>query len=191
MRYFLLAIAAGLLFAGCATKEPLPSFYVLTRPIGSGGSPVKSGQPRVYVERVAVPAYLARTNLASTGAGSQIIYSPSARWAAPLDQGIAGAVADNLNRLGVGAAGFQPSIQPPPHQYEVTLRIVRFEGTQDGDVILSAQWQVTPAGSSSPVTSRAANIRRTGWQPGDYAAMATLLANEVASLSREIARAVR
>lgn len=191
MRYFLLVVAAGLLLAGCATKEPLPSFYLLTQPIGSGGSPVRSGQPSVYISRVAVPPYLARTNLASVGAGNEINYSPSARWAAPLDQAIAGAVADNLNRLGVSAVGFQPTIQPPPHRYEVALRIARFEGSQNGEVILSAQWQVTPAGGSSPVISRASNIRRRGWQPGDYATMATLLSDEVASLSREIARAVR
>jgi uncharacterized lipoprotein YmbA len=191
MRYYLLAVAAGLLLAGCATKEPLPSFYLLTRPIGSGGSPVRSGQPSVYVRRVEVPPYLARTNLASRGAGNQINYSPSARWAAPLDQGIAGAVADNLNRLGVSAVGFQPTIQPPPHRYEVALRIARFEGNPDGEVILSAQWQVTSAGNSSPGISRVSNIRRTGWQPRDYATLATLLSDEVVFLSREIARAVR
>lgn len=191
MRYFPLVVAAGWLLAGCATKEPLPSFYLLTRPIGSGGSPARSGQPSVYVSRVEVPPYLARTNLASRGGGNEINYSPSALWATPLDQGIAGAVADNLNRLGVSAVAFQPTVQPPPHRYDVTLRIARFEGTQDGKVLLSAQWQVTPAESSSPVTSRASNIRRTGWQPGDYARMATLLSDEVASLSREIARAVR
>jgi len=190
MRSFPLAIAAGLLLAGCATREPLPSFYLLTQPFGSGGL-VKSGQPRVYVERVAVPPYLARTNLASRGPGNQINYSPSARWAAPLDQGIAGAVADNLNRLGVGAASFQPMTQPPPHRYVVTVRVARFEGTQDGDVVLSAQWQVTPAGSSSPISSGASNIRKTGWQPGDYANMASLLSDAVASMSRQIARALR
>lgn len=191
MRHFLVAFAASLLFAGCATKEPLPSFYVLTSPVGSGGSLVKSGQTSVYIRRVELPPYLSRSNLASMGAGNQINYSSSARWAAPLDQEIAGAVADNLNRLGISAVGFQPSIQPPPHRYDVTIRITRFIGNQEGEVLLSGQWQVAAADSASPIISRAANSRQTGWQPGDYAALATMLSNAIASLSREIARTVR
>jgi uncharacterized lipoprotein YmbA len=78
-----------LIVGGCATSEPLPEFYTL----GPGGdihSKIKQSAARsvrVYVNRVILPAYLNRTNLASFR-NNQVEYSSYAFWAAPLDQSI-------------------------------------------------------------------------------------------------------
>ena len=75
----LLPVGVSLLF-GCATTEPLPSYFVLT----GTGETAKPARPaatvRVYVRRVEVPAYLNRTNLASMN-GDQVRYSPTGLWA--------------------------------------------------------------------------------------------------------------
>jgi uncharacterized lipoprotein YmbA len=183
----LLTLGAGLLM-GCATTEPLPTYFILSR-----GNPAKSAHlsspVRVYVPRVEVPAYLLRRNLA-TFQGEEIRYAPAALWALPLDQTIAIGVAANLTRIGVPAIGFQPAEPPPTHQYEVVIRITHFEGHENGDVILAGNWHVTtPDGKT--VASRPVSIRRSGWQPGHYAELVALLSDGTAELSRRIAATLR
>src|ERR1700733_2698807 len=64
MRLTILLMGLSLL-VGCATTEPLPSYFVLTAPGGTAKSARPATAVRVYVRRVEVPAFLNRTNLAS------------------------------------------------------------------------------------------------------------------------------
>jgi uncharacterized protein len=186
----LLTSFVGFFFFGCATKEPLTSFFVLTQ---AGDSSVKSARGNsVFVQRVEVAPYLARLSLVEMRGPNQAIYAPWARWAEPLTQGISRAVADNLQRLyGIQAYGFMPSSPPPNHTYDVSIRLDRFEGNENGDVVLLARWGLSGAGISDAPTNRTTEIHRSGWKPGDYASLAHLLSDEVVELSREIGRAIR
>ncbi|MBV8211999.1 MAG: membrane integrity-associated transporter subunit PqiC [Verrucomicrobia bacterium] len=145
MRLTILLPVGVSLLLGCATTEPLATYFVLT---GTGGT-AKPARPaatvRVYVRRVEVPAYLNRTNLASMN-GDQIRYSPTGLWALPLDQTVSLGIASNLNHLGISAAGFQPAFSVPAHTYDVAVHITHFEGHENGDVILTGNWQVLGAG---------------------------------------------
>jgi uncharacterized lipoprotein YmbA len=176
-----------LFVSGCATTEPLPTFYTL----GSGGdvhsSPKRSTarSVRVYVNRAIVPTYLSRTNLASFR-DHQIEYSSSAFWATSLDQAIAQAVALNLNSSGVSAVGFQPLSSPPAHSYEIAIRIVHCEGYDTGKALLSGIWELRAA-SGDVISSQSFAIHRGGWNPGHYPSLAALLADEVTELSKQIA----
>src|ERR1700720_4338366 len=124
-----------LIVGGCATTEPLSEFYTL----GPGGdihSKIKQSAARsvkVYVNRVILPPYLNRTNLASFR-NNQVEYSTYAFWAAPLDQAMAQAVALNLTALGITAFGFQPMATPPAHSYEITIRVIQCGGYDSGEV---------------------------------------------------------
>ena len=180
-----------LIVSGCATTEPLPTFYTLG-PAGDVHSTVKqlaASSVRVYVNRVILPPYLYRSNLASFRR-NQVEYSDFAFWAAPLDQTIARAVALNLNAFGVSALGFDPMASPPTHSYEITIRLTQFNGHDNGEVVLSGVWELRSAGGSL-VSSKSFAIRRTGWRPGDYPGLATLLADEITELSKQIASRLR
>jgi uncharacterized lipoprotein YmbA len=183
-----LLILTGIVVSGCATTEPLATFYTLD-PGGvahSGAKQSAARSVRVYVNRVILPAYLNRTNLASFR-NNQVEYSSSAFWAIPLDQAIAQAVARNLSALGVSAIGFQPMASPLPHSYEISIRVTRCEGYDTGDVVLSGVWELRPAGDGSIIASNSFAIHRSGWQPGHYPSLASLLADEVRELSKQIA----
>ncbi|HYZ72009.1 MAG TPA: PqiC family protein [Chthoniobacterales bacterium] len=187
----LLALGVSLLF-GCATTEPLPTYFVLTG-TGPTAKPAKPPRPaaavRAYVRRVEVPAYLNRTNLASMH-GDQIRYSPTGLWALPLDQTISLGIASNLNRLGISAAGFQPAFSVPAHTYDVAVHITHFEGHESGDVLLTGSWQVLGPGGGV-IASKSVAIRRTGWTFGNDAQLVALLSSATAELSDQIARALR
>ena len=185
------AIGLALVFclAACATTAPLPRFYLLTPP--ASGSGRSHGGPSVYVQRVAVPAYLARNSLVTVRAGNQVAYASSARWAEPLDQGVARMVAEGLNRVArVQATAFTPAAPPGGYAYSVEIELQRFEGTDTGQVILAARYQVFTTSGTEPIASRSFEARRTGWQPGDYAGLARLLSEELMDLSRTIARSL-
>ena len=188
LRFASLTVAT-IVLASCAAREPFPRFFVLT-PTSDSMSGHRGGTS-VFVRRVEVPAYLIRLSLVTMRGGSEADYAQTARWAEPLDQGVARAVAENLNRRsGITAFGFSPSAPPGPHRYDVQIRLERFEGSDSGDVVLAAHWQVLTADGSS-VASRRTEIRRNGWTPGDYPELVKLLSDEVAEMSDQIARAIR
>ena len=180
---------ATIIFASCAAKEPFPRFFVLT-PTSDSMNGHRAGTT-VFVRRVEVPAYLLRLSLVTMRGGSEADYAQTARWAEPLDQGVARAVAQNLNRRsGITAFGFSPGAPPGLHRYDVQIRLERFEGTDSGDVVLAAHWQLLAADGSS-VASRRTEIRRSGWVPGDYPGLVKLLSDAIAEMSSQIARAIR
>jgi uncharacterized protein len=181
----------GLFLVSCAAQEALPNFFLLTH--GSAGR-TRSGQlggTAVFVRRVDVPAYLAKGRLVTLKGGIQVEYSTTAGWAEPLDQGVARAVAEDLNRTSrIRAVGFSPEAPLGDHKYEVWIRLERFEGNDNGEVVLRAHWAISNADSSEPIAGRTVDIRRRGWQPGDYPGLVRLLSEELAEMSRGIARSI-
>jgi uncharacterized lipoprotein YmbA len=187
-----LLILAGIIVSGCATTEPLPTFFTLG-PAGDIHSTVKqsvSRPVRVFVNRIILPPSLNRTNIASFR-NNQVEYSTSAFWAASLDQAIAQAIALNLSADGVSASGFQTMLPPPTHSEELTIRISQFQGYESGEVVCSGTWELHSAGGNSVIAGRSFAIRRTGWHPGSYPSLAAMLADEVTALSRQIVAALR
>jgi uncharacterized lipoprotein YmbA len=191
--YFFRTLAVASLlscFFGCAAQEPLTSFYVLGEPQRTGS--IRGGGAAVYVNRVEVPAYLAKTSLVTMKGGIEVDYSATARWAEPLDQGISRAVADELSHnSGLRAYSFSPAALPPPHSYDIRVRIERFEGSDNGEVTLQARWEVTTTDSSEAIASRKVSLQRSGWQPGDYPGLVRLLSDEIGEMSRQIAHSIR
>lgn len=189
MRLTILLPVSMSLLLGCATTEPLPTYFMLTPAGGSAKAARPAASVRVYVRRVEVPAFLNRTNLASMK-GDQVHYSSTGLWALSLDQTISLGIASNLNRLGIPAAGFQPSFAIPAHSYEVAVHVTHFEGHENGDVLLFASWQVLTDGGGV-VASKSVTIRRSGWPFGNDAQLVALLSSETSELSDEIARVLK
>jgi uncharacterized lipoprotein YmbA len=145
----------------------------------------------VYVRRVDVPAYLAKPSLVTMRGGIEVQYATAARWAEPLDQGVARAIAEDLSRTSrIKAYAFSPGATPIDHSYDIWIRLERFEGNDKGQVVLRARWSVSNVNSSTPIAGRVVDLRRSGWHPGDYPKMVRLLSEELAEMSREIARAI-
>jgi uncharacterized protein len=181
----------SLFFISCAAVEPLPSFFLLSNASPGRIRSRQTGGTTVFVRRVGIPSYLATGRLVTMKGGIQVDFASTARWAEPLDQGVARAVAENLSRNPrIRAFGFSPGAQQSGQKYDVWIRLERFEGTDDGAVILRGHWAVSSAESSVPIAGRTVDIRRRGWKPGDYPGLVRLLGKEVAEMSQEIARSI-
>jgi uncharacterized lipoprotein YmbA len=189
-RTFVTALIS-LFLISCASVEPLPNFFMLSNASAGKIPSGHSGGTGVFVRRVDVPAYLVQGRLVTIKGGIQVDYATTARWAEPLDQGVARAVAEDLSRNSrIRAYGFSPGAAPTDQKYDVWIRLERFEGTDAGQVILRGHWAVSTADSSAPIAGRTVDIRRNGWQPGDYPGLVRLLSEEIAQMSREIAHAI-
>jgi uncharacterized lipoprotein YmbA len=180
----------ALLLTSCATTEALPSYYVLAPPAPNRAALPHSGIVQAFIQRVYLPSYLTRTSLASINQ-NQVVYSRTGRWASPLDQEIAQAVALNLQQHGINAQGFQPTVPAPDHADDVQIRIVQFEGFDNGEVVLAASWTISARDSTSPFASQATRIVQTGWTPGDDASLARMLSEAVTEMSAKIAKSLR
>src|SRR5258708_33864085 len=93
----------------------------------------------------------------------------------------------NLKRFGISRVGFGPRASPPPHSYDVTIRITQCGGYETGEVVLSGVWELRSASGDSIIGSKPFAAHRSGWQPGHYPSLAALLADEVTELSKQIA----
>ncbi len=185
----------GTLLSGCASRQALDSYYVLTPDASAGarsGTQAGIRGTRIFIRRVDIPGYLQATKLVSRHADNQVEYATSAQWAEPLDQGIAGAVASAAGRTAratvVGAVG---GGVPPARDYDLKIAIERFEGDDKGEVILVATWSLFAPESSTPVLTRRSRYEQSGWKEGDYPSLAKLLGEDVAALGAEIARSAR
>ena len=178
-----LALCAGLLTltaagGGCASREPLASYYVLT-PTTAAASGPNTARPRgvrIFIRQVTIPGYLQPTKLASRRGDGQIEYSSTAFWAEGHREGFGRALADALSRQpGIAAASAPPQGIAPLRDYDLVVEVERFEGDDHGEVVLAVRWQLYRPGSGALIRSRQSRFRQSGWTYGDGAGQAQLL----------------
>jgi uncharacterized lipoprotein YmbA len=186
---------AALLLGGCASREPLTSYFVLTPDASAAaqsGTQAGIHGVRIFIRRVDIPGYLQSNKLATRHADTQVQYADTAQWAEPLNQGIADALGSAIDRtprmtvVGVIGGGI-----PPARDYDLKVNVERFEGDDKGQVILVATWSLYAPESSAPMLTRRSRFVQNGWTAGDYPALAKLLGADVSALGAEIARSIR
>jgi uncharacterized lipoprotein YmbA len=184
----LFILAASL--PGCATRERLPSYFVLTSN-QAGASARHTGGTRIFIRRVDMPGYLQEMHLASRRADNQIEYAPTSHWAEPLASCISDAVAEGLNsRPGLSVVGASIGGVPPSRDFDLQITIERFEGNDRGDVSLRASWTLYAPQSATPIRTGHAEIAEAGWTYGDYPKMAALLGAAVNDFSGQLAKRI-
>jgi uncharacterized lipoprotein YmbA len=196
-RFRLLACGVCLLVSACSL--PLPQaqpdqtrYFVLQPGVKAPGeAAAPSPVPVIRIESVVVPAYLLDRPLAVRRGPNEIRYLDAARWAEPLDQGIA----RNL-LLGLGAF---PGITVISRRqaaekwdYILKVQVVACEGSEGRDVSFAANWTLVPAPGSSGLekTGTFAGQNLT-WDGSSPASLAAALSEGVTQLCQALADAVK
>jgi len=173
------------LAAGCASA---PSrFYTLSAAATPDGSPPQ--RTTVMVGPVTVPPAVDRPEFVVEVAPNRVDIDQFNRWAAPLSDGIARAVAGDLATL-LGT----PDVAVAPFanfnaQYRVTINVLRFDSVADQSTFFDAVWTVhspTDGQSRSGRTTARETVQGKGFD-----ALAAAHSRAVASLSADIAGAIR
>ena len=173
------------LAAGCAS--PASRFYTLS----AGTAPATtSSNLSVAVGPVSVPAVVDRPQIVVTTGPNQVRLEEFNRWAAPLQNGIARVIAENLvAMLGAPRVTLSSQTLSADADYRAAIEVQSFESVPGEAAVLDAVWTVRRAKDGKAETGRT-TVREAVQEKG-YDALAAAHSRALARLSRDIADAVR
>ena len=184
-----LALGLALFVAGCGKSAPT-RFYSLTAiPAaveGVGGTTAKTGAcPSLGIGPVEFPAYLDRTQIVTTGAGTAMQLAEFDQWIEPVRNNFERILMENLSVIGCAGplVSFPwPSGMRPERQAAIQVR--RFDGTLGGQAVLRADWSILDAGGEVLLWRTTAASEQTAGP--DYAALAAAQSRLVETLARDV-----
>jgi uncharacterized protein len=178
----LVAVAA----TGCG-RTAMSRFYTLDSTATSDEAPTVSYA--VMVGPVSVPASVDRPQFVVQVAPNRVEIDEFNRWAAPLNDSIARAVAGDLSvLLGTPDVAVAPFASFNP-VYRVTIDVQRFESVRGQTVLVEAVWAVRQVVHGNTRSGR--TIARESVQGDGFDALAAAHSRAFAKVSADIAAAIR
>lgn len=189
-------LLAGLLgLAGCSVvPEPqadMTRYYVLAgSPAATMATPAENGIT-LGLKKITLPPYLEKGSIVIRRGDNELTYNDYARWAEPLEDGVARLVRNHLlasPRVSrVFSEGF-PFDQE--RDFDVAITINRCEGVRQGGLTaarFAAVVEITaPSADGNLVARRTFGPVEVSWDGRDYGALVQALSNAVGSLGDEI-----
>lgn len=178
-------LLSALLLAGCGST-PKTSFYTLT-PAAAGTRADAKGSYSVAIGPVAIPDSVDRPQMVLRTGANQVAISEFERWAGPLRNEIALALAENLrSRLGGASVFTYP--QGIGADVNVSVDVQRFDSALGEVATVEVLWQVRPA-KGAPRSGRS-QVREAAGGAG-YDALVAAHGRALAAVSGDIAAAIR
>jgi uncharacterized lipoprotein YmbA len=172
--------------SGCGTTAPSRFYTLDATAAADGAAPVAAA---IMVGPVSVPAAVDRPQFVVQAAPNRVEVDEFNRWAAPLNDSIAQAVAGDLVKL-LGtpqvAAGPLANFAPA---YRVTIEVQRFDSVPGQAALLAAVWTVRR--TADAVTRTGRTVAREPVQGGGFDALAAAHSRALATMSADIAAAIR
>jgi uncharacterized lipoprotein YmbA len=171
--------------AGCASAPA--RFYTLASTATADGAP--AAHYGVLVGPVSVPASVDRPEFVVQVAPNRVDVDEFNRWAAPLSDGIARAVAGDLAvLLGTSDVAVAP-LANFNAAYRVTINVQRFDSVQNQAVLIDAVWAVQRTAGGDTRAGR--TVANEAVQGAGFEALAAAHSRALAALSADIAAAIR
>src|SRR6266404_918764 len=194
----LITFGACAIVAGCSVLSPQPDrseFFILSPVSDSariGAKPASTSsdsQLTIGVGPVDFPEYLRRLPVVTRVAPNRVDLSDERRWAEPLDKNFTRVLSENLaTLLHTQRIEKYPWSLRTKVDYQIEIRVQRFETTGDGQSQLIASWIIRD-GQSGKILY--ASETTTGAPAGtDEASASSCLSSDLATLSKEIASRV-
>jgi uncharacterized lipoprotein YmbA len=191
-RCFLLIGLGLLLVLGC-TSSPATRFYTLSSLQEGGRGPKESPSDQglvIVVGPIQFPAYLDRTEIVTRASNNKITLSEFDLWVGSLAEDFNRALAENLSvLLSTESVIVYPRLRPGLAKYQITMDVIRFDGSLGGDVSLIVRWAILE-GKERKVTSLRKSTITEPSGGKDYEAMVAANSRALEKLSREIADAI-
>jgi uncharacterized protein len=179
-----LALLVGL--DGCSSRPT--RFYILTPMAVETSAPLSVS---VSVGPVSIPAVLDNPTIMLTVGPNELRADEFARWASPLPDNIARAVAGNLIALlGTPRVLLASETSGPNPDYRVGIAVERVESVVGQDATLDAVWTVRKTTMTGTAQSGRTIVREAS-QGSDVNALAAAHSRAVERLSADIAAAIR
>jgi hypothetical protein len=180
-----LVLAASAL-AACGS--PTPRYYMLSAP----EQPAAKGVYSVAVGPVTVPDSVDRPQLVLRTGANEVTIAEQSRWAESPKTGIPRVIAANLAQaLGDAYVSAYPQGIGSDVDYRVAVDIQRFESAPGDAATVEALWTVSAAKDKGGAPRSGRSLAREPVQGKDYDALVAAHGRALASISRDIAEAVR
>ena len=176
-----------LMLVGCGTT-PNPRFYAITS--APAPPPASSSTMTVSVGPVTIPAAVDRPQIVLTVGPNRVRLEEFDRWAAPLQNDIARAVAANLV-AGLGTSRVMLASAPVTAtvDYRAIIEVQQFESTLGQAAVLDAVWAVSRTKDGKSQTGR--TTARESTSDGSFEALAAAHSRAIGRLSQDLADALR
>lgn len=175
---------AAALAAGCASSPP-SRFYTIT---AVAPPATASSTLFVAVGPVTIPAVVDRPEFVITTAPNELQLDEFNRWAAPLQNGLSRAIAENLVvLLGTPRVILFPQQLATDPEYRIAVEVRTFESQPGTAAVLDAVWTIRRAKDGKTQTGRTST--REPVADKSYGALAAAHSRAVARLSQDIADA--
>jgi hypothetical protein len=196
----LLAVAAVLLVAGCASTPP-SAFYTLTPlPEASGRAGDLGGSGiAVGLGPVSFPQFLDRPQIVTRDGANRLVVNEFHRWGGTVQDDFLRVWGENLAYLlGSSRVALFPSESRMTLDYRVPAEVLAFEGAADGSAVLRVRWSVTDDrlrqsfaaredAYRCPIRATAATGASPAADDARYAAVVAALSDCLGDFSRDVA----
>jgi uncharacterized lipoprotein YmbA len=176
--------------AGCGTS-PRETYYTLSAGGTMDGAAPASGVSTysVAVGPITLPEVVDRPQLVLRVGPNEVTFVELHRWAGPLKSEIPRVIADNLaGYLNVKQVAAYPQNAGDNAEYRVLVDIQRFDSTLGESVTIDALWTIKRQSDGAARTGRSSARESSS---GSYDAMVAAHSRALATVSREIAEAIR
>jgi uncharacterized protein len=172
--------------SGCGTTAPSRFYTLDATAVADGTAPIGAA---IMVGPVSVPASVDRPEFVVQTAPNRVDVDEFNRWAAPLNDAIAQAVAGDLVKLlGTPNVAAAPLANFDP-AYRVTIDVQRFDSVPGQAATLEAVWTVRKAAGGETRSGR--TVAREPVQGDSFDALAAAHSRALAKMSADIAAAIR
>ncbi len=185
LQSFIAIAFVALIAAGCASA---PSrFYTLNSPaIGDGAT---NSNYAVIIGPVSIPAEVNRPQFTVQVAPNQVAVDEFNRWAAPLTDNVARAIAGDLAiLLGTPRIAMAPMANFDS-AYRVSVNVQRFESVPGKSVLVDAMWVIRPPAGGAVQLGR--TVVHEPVEGNDFDAIAAAHSRALVKVSGDIAAVIR
>ena len=191
--YVVLLLGLCLALSGCINLDPQADptrFYLLSASNEAGVSEDGEGLS-IGLKRVDVPSFLINRKIVVRLDSDEIRYSEIHRWGEDLETAISRTLATNLTaKNGIQQVSVVPWQDNSVHDVEIKVKILRFDGADDGNVTLRALWEIQDPSTGNNLVTGDTNVNRSGWNGRNYGRLASLMSDTLASLTNELSEAI-
>jgi uncharacterized lipoprotein YmbA len=176
---------------GCGSS-PKETYYTLSADAVVNGAIPASGESAysIAVGSITLPEVVDRPQFVLRAGPNEVTFVELHRWAGPLKSEIPRIVADNLAAdLNVKRVTAYPQNAGENADYRVLIDIQRFDSTLGESVTIDALWTVRRTSDGALRTGR--STARESSSGGTYEAVVAAHSRALATISREIAEAIR
>ncbi len=147
--------------------------------------------PAIGVGPVSFPAFLDRTQLVARSGSIVLNVDELNRWGGSLQDDFPRVLGENLaHLLGTSRVLLNTADVRYPLDFRVVADVLRFEGTDRGEVVLKVRWILLEPYTEQVLLVREGNYRATAVN-AEPAAMVAAMGQALGDLSREVAEAIR